>query len=215
VRSVVVDSATDAHLAADADGTNSRAVLGAIAVAVLVGVLDGYLAFVIESPGTSLAGNCLLVACVALLVTGVGWRLLRSKGRRLRRTFVVSMLAFGLLATWWAWAFAMPAAMAWDSHATPDALTALRGIPPEKTVCIQVTSGAIGPLSAPYERCALAGPPGSFVEYSAPSSSGRGLIFNEGPPPNDECVRHLVGNWYGYTGDPSGMTGYAQCRGGP
>jgi hypothetical protein len=191
-----------------------------VAIALMIGALvfgaaDGYVAFVIESPGTSLAGHSLLVAAIPVVVAAFGWLSLRSKGRKLRVIFATSILIAGFLATWWAWAFAMPAAMTWDNRATLDAVAATSGIPPEKSVCVQVTSGAIGPLSAPYRRCALTGPPGSIVEYFARGSTDptRGLIFDEGPAPSDECVRHLTGHWYAFTNNPSGMIGYT-CRGG-
>jgi uncharacterized membrane protein len=195
----------------------SIVVVGLLIGALVFGAADGYVAYVIESPGTSLAGHCLPVAAIAVIVAAFGWLLLRSKWRRLRLIFAISVLIAGFLATWWAWAFAMPAAMSWDSHATADALAALRGVPAEKLDCIVVTSGSIGPLDAPYQCCASAGSPGSTVTYSAGKPEDleleRGLIFNEGPPLSDECVRHLTGDWYAFTDSPSGMVGYT-CRGG-
>src|SRR6202041_83078 len=133
-------------------------VLTALAVAVLVGLGDGYLAYRIESPGTSLAGHCLLIALIAGVATNAGWWFWRKRNRRVAWFFAVTMGVVGVLALWWAWAFAMPAAMAWDSHATADARAALDGLPPDKSVCVEFRTGSIGPLNAPYTRCAIAGP---------------------------------------------------------
>ena len=198
-------------------------VLLLIAGALVFGAVDGYLAYITESPGTSLAGHCLLVASIAVVVAAVGWRLLRSKNHKIRLVFAVSFLAAGFLATWWAWSFAMPAAMSWDSSATPRALGALKGIGVDRSVCVNVTSGSIGPLHAPYRQCAVIGGTGSLVEFTAQSQGNkadvspyRGLIFSDQPEStfSDECTRHLVGEWYAYTADPSGMTGYT-CHQGP
>jgi len=176
--------------------------------------LDGYFAFTTDSPGASLAGHCLLVAGIALVVAGIGWSFLCTKGTTVRRVFFVSMLVVGFLATWWAWAFAMPAAMAWDSGATPNALAAMRDAPEGKTGCVQVSSGSVGPLSAPYQRCASTYGVEYYASASDPGTAG-GLLFQQGTTlPPDQCLRHLVGNWYAFTEDPAGATGYAQCEGG-
>ncbi len=197
------------------------AVLLALLVgALLFGALDGYIAYRIESPGTSLAGHCLLVAVIAIVAAAIGWRLFRSRSRKFRATFTTSILIAGLLATWWAWAFAMPAAMSWDTHATPRAFEALKGIGVERSVCVIVTRGSIGPLHAPYQQCAINGRPGSQVQFTARSegaksdvSPDRGLIFTEAATNtlSGLCTRHLVGDWYAFTADPSGKAGYT-CR---
>jgi hypothetical protein len=211
----------DAQLADE--GPVRWTVLLALLIGALVfGALDGYVAYVIESPGTSLAGHCLLVAVIAVAAASLGWSLFRSKSRRFRITFTTSILIAGLLATWWSWAFAMPAAMSWDTHATPRALEALKGIGVERSVCVIVTTGSIGPLHAPYQQCAINGQPGSQIQFTARSGGGksdvspaRGLIFTETAANtlSDLCTRHLVGDWYAFTADPSGKAGYS-CRGG-
>jgi hypothetical protein len=188
-------------------------------ITLVVGLALGYLAYVDESPGDTPAAAGALVALLVALVIAGGWWLLQRRNRGLVRTFVVSMVVVGVLVVWWAWAFAMPLAMAWDSGATADALGALRGISPDQSVCVTVTSGSIGPLTAPYERCALDGPPGAEVTYFAGGSDNglaRGLIFFDGPLRGgaDQFVRHLVGGWYAFTQDSSGALGYT-FTGGP
>ena len=183
----------------------------ALGIALLVGLADGYLPYVIESPGTSLVGHCLLVAAVAVVVAAAGWWAFRKRNRSVAWIFVGAMVSIGILDVWWAWAFAMPAAMAWDSHATADAQSALRGLPPNKSVCVKFDHGSIGPLDAPYTRCAISGPPTPTVEYSATGSDpSRGLFFVEGPSGYvaGYSTRHLVFGWYAYTLNPSSITGY-------
>jgi hypothetical protein len=68
--------------------------------AILIGVADAYLAFVIESPGTSLVGDCLLVSFVAASVATAGWWILRRRLRAVARVFVGSMTVVGVLAVW-------------------------------------------------------------------------------------------------------------------
>ena len=190
-------------------------------MALLVGLGDSYLGYVIESPGTSLAGHCLLVAVVAAIVAAAGWWVSRKRYRLFASVFVGAMAMIGILVVWWTWAFAMPAAMTWDTQATPRAVASLTGIWTDKSVCSNVESGSVGPLSAPYRQCSINGPPGSTVYYYAMSGSTladpyRGSVFSYAPTNtfNDECARHLVGHWYAFTGDPSGGLGYA-CIGGP
>ena len=70
------------------EGPVRWAVLLALLIGALVfGALDGYLAYIIESPGTSLAGHCLLVAVIAVATATIGWWLFRSKSRRFRAIF--------------------------------------------------------------------------------------------------------------------------------
>lgn len=190
-----------------------------LSIAILIGAGDGYLAYVIESPGASLAGSCLLVAFVAGIAAVAGWWFCRKRNRFAARLFVATLGVVGVLAVWWAWAFAMPAAMAWDSSATPGALTALQGLPPNKSFCEKVVSGSVGPLDAPYERCAIVGGPGATVTYYAgntANSPARGLIFFEGSRivGTDQFVRHLTGDWYAFSLDPAGVLGYSFAGGG-
>ena len=109
--------------------------------------------------------------------------------------------------------------MALDSHGTSQALAALKAVPLNKSQCVNITTGAIGPLKAPYQRCATNTQyQGSVVFYYALAGNAvvtltSGLMFNEGPvsDASDQCVRHLVGDWYAFTSDPEGRTGYSQC----
>jgi hypothetical protein len=190
--------------------------------AVLLGFLKGYVGYILVAPGQSLIESCVFVSLIALVGLGLGWRVLRKLDNRASlHVFAIISVLVSTSAIWWTWAFAMPAAMSWDSSATPRAVAALKGIGLEKSTCINVTTGSIGPLNAPYRQCAINGPPGSMVSYDAEAGSTvvtpyRGLIFSYAPASSfsDECDRHLVGHWYAFTSDPSGMTGYT-CNPGP
>lgn len=189
-------------------------VLATVLLAILVGAVLGYVAYLVESPGLSPAGACALCAFAVVVIAVVGWLFFKRGDRTLGRFFVLSIAVVGVLVVWWAWAFAMPAAMAWDSTATPNAIAALRNLPSEHSVCKDVASGSVGPLAAPYERCAVIGQTGGQVEYFAGSSRNspvRGLLFFDGSQlaGSGQFVRHLVGDWYAFTQDPSGALGYS------
>jgi len=210
-------------------GDQGRRQVGRVVIAglsaVAIGLVAGYVGWMLVTPGASLVLTCIIVAAISLVGLLIGWRWLRSPGdRTTRRLSVTATAIFGIAAVWWTYAFAMPAAMAWDTAATPQAQRALIGIPVDKTQCIAVMNGSVGPLRAPYNRCATsASLAGSVVYYYAMSGPRtdadpyRGLVFTEGPASGllDECVGHLTGDWYAFTADPSGLTGYDQCLGGP
>ena len=207
-----------------AAGTRQR-VLGAAIVAgltaALLGLFEGFVGFTSVTPGASLATTCALVATMGLIALTSGWVLLRRQRHSVPvRVFVVGTVLFGAAAVWWTWSFAMPTAMRWDPGATSRAQAALRGIGEDRSVCASVRTGVIGPLEAPYRQCAINGPPGSTVEYLVLSgeqvaSPSRGLVHSDAPETtfSGECPRHLVGDWYAVTSDPSGLIGYT-CRGG-
>jgi hypothetical protein len=191
------------------------------AAAVFLGVFEGFIGFVCVAPGSSLVTTCAVVTAIGLIGLGLGWVTLWRKGHRSAfRVFALGTVALSTVAVWWTWAFALPAALQWDASATPRAQAALRGIGSDKSICTDVRSGSIGPLPAPYQRCAISGPPGSTVQYSVlsgeqPLSPYRGLIYSDAPAStfSDECTRHLVGEWYAFSSDPAGLIGYS-CRGG-
>jgi hypothetical protein len=201
-----------------------RAVIAGLS-AVAIGVVAGYVGWTLVTPGASLVLTCITVAAIPLVGLLVGWRWLRSPGdRATRRLFVTAATILGIAAVWWTYAFAMPAALAWDTSATSQAQHAVIGVPVDTTRCTAVLTGSIGPLRAPFNRCATSAPrSGSVVYYYAMSGPRtdadpyRGLVFTGGSASGlfDECVRHLTGDWYAFTADPNGLTGYDQCLGGP
>ena len=190
--------------------------------AVLLGIFQGFVGFSFVQPGTSLATTCALVAAIGLIGLGLAWFVLwRTEHRGACGVFAAGIVLVSAAAVWWTWAFALPAAIQWDTSAAPRAEAALHGIGVDKSVCTNVWTGSIGPLRAPYQQSAINGAPGSTVEYMVlsgdqPLSPYRGLIFSDAPEAtfSDECTRHLVGEWYAFSSDPAGLTGYS-CHGGP
>ena len=81
------------------------------------------------------------------------------------------------LAVVWTWALALPVQMAWDGGVTAQARAALqrvedgpkvRGVP--LVPCVDVTTGRVGPLAAPYRECAVATSEGHFVTFTVAGS---------------------------------------------
>jgi hypothetical protein len=183
--------------------------------ALLLGAAGAYIAFATEAPGASLAAVCTLMAGIGALMALGGWLLLRRRNRLAARTFPACMAVVTAGVVWWSWAFAMPAAMSLDRGATRDALAALAATSATsgtgKQICVTVEHGSIGPLDAPYSRCAWSGAPVPTVTYFAKARTPRGLVFM---PHGTVCdigepsVRHLVGSWYAFTGSPTGTLGY-------
>ena len=191
----------------------------AVALAVIMGVVELAVGWRLPVPGGSLVVPTIVVGVIAVAFTGMGWIILSVfHVRSAQLTFVVLSIVVGIAATWFTYAFSWPVQMSRDSGATPNAEAALVGVPPNTSRCTIITTGAVGPLRAPYRRCATNSPhPGSVVFYYAQTDPGTGIasgiVFNEGPVNDlsDQCVRHLVGEWYAFTSDPAGLTGYNQC----
>lgn len=214
---VAIDSVEKRH------SLTAIALVSAIAIAVAFGFVEVSVGATRAVPGSSILLPTIVVALIALACLGLGSLVVgmfRVRAATLVFVVVSSLIGFG--ATWWAYAFSWPAAMALDSHATSQALAALTVVPVNDTQCVNIMTGAIGPLKAPYQRCTTNSPhPGSVVFYDAlvggaVASPASGLVFNEGPVSDlsDQCVRHLVGDWYAFTSDPNGLAGYSQCNGG-
>ncbi len=174
-----------------------------LAVAILVGLVEGLVGWELQSPGGSLAIPCLKVGVIAVSVLLVGtWLLGRLEQKRACRAFVAASVCFGVVAVWWTYAFALPAAMAWDAGATPMATSSLIGAPANGSRCTTINSGSIGPMQAPFTQCASNASTGPVVFYGAVSNQDEGLAFVEGSMRDTlggyACVRHLVGEWWAW-----------------
>jgi hypothetical protein len=135
--------------------------------------------------------------------------------RRSLSTFAVLVVTFTLVASVWTYEFALPASLAWDSGATRQAQETLLqlshdpkgqdGVP--SAPCTDVSSGSVGALIAPYRECAAYTNEGHFVTYDSVKDPGRGLGYTDVGAATfpDECSRHLVGEWWMYVEDGSGM----------
>jgi hypothetical protein len=67
--------------------------------------------------------------------------------------------------------------------------------------CSDVTSGAIGPLQAPYRVCTISTAEGHIVSYGAMTGSTRhGISFTDRGSETflDECYEHLTGQWWAW-----------------
>jgi hypothetical protein len=205
-------------------------VLGALGV----GLVLGYLGWILPSPGGSIVLPTLIVfGSGGLLVFTASMIALSSAARRWAMMLAVAVGAVTILATVWTWEFALPASIAW-SDATSQAQQALAtaehgpknslGAPSHP--CRMVTTGSIGPLTAPFEVCVLLPfPRSSAVMFSAVGTAGqasrRGIGYVIGASAGwfpDECSRHLEGPWWEFTASNDGLgdcpTGY-DYHGGP
>jgi hypothetical protein len=66
----------------------------------------------------------------------------------------------------------------------------------------------VGPINAPYSRCAVSTPEGHFVLFTAVGHNG-GIGFTDrfAATFQDECTRHLTGKWWMFTSETKGTPG--------
>lgn len=176
---------------------------------VLVGLVLGYLGWVLPSPGGSLVTPTLIVVGTGLAICIGGALFAVLPPHRLEGvTFAGFVLTFTLLASAWTYQFSLPAHIAWDSSATARAKAILFGlnhgnlkvtVPPQP--CTTFTEGSIGPLDAPYRACATSTAEGHFVTFTAAGVQARGMTYTDRGPETflDECFRQLDGPWYMFT----------------
>lgn len=105
----------------------------------------------------------------------------------------------------WTYQFSIPASVAWDGKAVPEAQLALARVTALRDplqYCSTIQQGSIGSIEAPYTECATSNPGFQLVtfvpgSYSAGSKMSSGLAYtDEKAPFPDECDRHLVGEWW-------------------
>lgn len=207
-----------------------RTHLLAAGAGVLMGLVLGYLGWVLPTPGGSLVTPTLVVAGVgAALVIGGTAVALAIPHRLEAVTFAGVVLIFTLFASVWTYQYSLPAQMAWDSTATARAKAILFGmnhgnlnatVPPRP--CTEVTTGSIGPLQAPYEECATSTAEGHFVTFYRDGDPEKGISYTDRATETllDVCYKHLVGFWYMFTradlSDPESPCGVGyDFNGGP
>jgi hypothetical protein len=145
-------------------GPIRRRSIVAIVLSVFVAIILGYLGWVLPSPGGSLVVPALIVLGVGLALAGCSWIVACFTPRRrgLWKFAVVTGILSLLAAAWTFW-FSLPAAMWSDSGAVQQAQNALIKLSREPTSsngvpinhCWRIQTGNIGPLSAPYQECAI------------------------------------------------------------
>jgi hypothetical protein len=129
--------------------------------------------------------------------------------------FSVLVMALTVMASIWTFEFALPASMAWSPGATHAAETVLlqlrdapgfsHGVAPPRG-CSEVLSGSIGLLQAPYSECAVWTNEGHFVTFGG---SHGGLTYTDDAATTfeDQCYRHLVGDWWMYAPESNDLGG--------
>jgi hypothetical protein len=152
--------------------------------------------------GAVIAAGCWVLACF------------RPQSRSLW-AFAIVVGTFAVAASSWTFEFSIPASLAWDSSATAKAQLTLsqlshapRGpLGAPTTPCTDVAFGDVGPLQAPYRECAVSTNEGHFVTYDSLTTPGRGLGYTDAGAATfpDECSRHLVGEWWMFVEDRSGL----------
>ena len=133
------------------------------------------------------------VVTLGLVLFFLGW--LRS--RRATIAFVVTVTSLTIPVAWWTSNYGLSLRMDWDTGATNQAKAAI--VMESYLVsgrCGVVSSGSVGPVSAPFNRCVYVHP---FTEVMYQSDNGGGLIYvpaTAPPSAPDLCVRQLSGGWW-------------------
>lgn len=215
---VWAESAVHPPLPAEHTGP-PRAAWTVLALAILViGIFLGYLGWLLPVPGASLLYPSCIVFGVGVAIAIVGWVIgaLRKTDTRRVVGFSFVVVALSVAATVWTLDFSLPAAVTLPSGPLQQARAALSRAEhgPKNQVgsplrpCRVVTSGAVGPIGAPYRVCALWTDPTHMVTLSAVGSHG-GLAYLDGPSSAayfpDECSRRLTGSWWMYTTPTNGI----------
>jgi hypothetical protein len=153
----------------------------------------------------------LIVAGLGAVVAFVGFLFALHPHLRSLRVFCVLVVGFTIAAAVWTYQFAIPASVAWDGNAVPQAQRALAranaiGNPLQQ--CWTIREGSIGPIDAPYTECATSDPGFHIVTFvSGPVETGPdvrgGLAYTDRGAGSfaDECSRHLIGQWWTFTRD--------------
>lgn len=194
------------------------AILGAVGV----GLVLGYLGWILLSPGGSIAIPTLVVFGAGAVVAFVASMVALSSNplRLFAKYLAFAVGSMTILATVWTWQFALPASVAWSSATTQaqQALTTAADGPKDAHgmplhPCTTVTTGSVGPLAAPYQECATTPfPRRSAVMFSAVDTDGRpsqrGIAYVLGGSAGwfaDECSRHLEGPWWEFTASQNAL----------
>jgi hypothetical protein len=193
----------------------------AVTAAAALGLVLASVGWTLVEPGASLMRPTVTVLGAGAVVVLVAWVAACFAVRtRWLWTFAVTAAAATALAGAWTFYVVLPASVVLDPAATSQARSALaqaaahqdaRGIV-RSTRCTSHGTAGIGPLAAPYHQCTIWTPLAHLVLFEAwgpGRSGGLGYIASARPGVTtfpDQCVRHLVGNWWAF-GDPSDAGG--------
>jgi hypothetical protein len=183
---------------------------------VVVGLVLGYLGWVLPTPGGSFLIPTLIVAGAGILVLLVGGLFALHLNHQSLWVFCVTVLVLTIAASIWTFAFSMPASVAWDANATHEAQVVLARVNAEpKTsagipikACWTVRQGSIGSLRAPYSECGVSTREGHYVTFGSIGYNG-GLGYTDRGAATfpDACSRHLTGEWWVYRSETNGEGG--------
>lgn len=203
--------------APDASPVTARRVPGWLCAGstLMMGIALGCLGLVLPVPGGSLIGPTAAVAGIGVTTASVGAIVLIRRGATGQSVlFAVLVLLLAGLASLWTFQFSLPAQMARDTSALSRAQQAIRQVQHGRVAahgvplhpCQVVRTGSIGPLVAPYRQCATSYRGASFVVYSPVGTRVRGVAYSTIGTAifEDQCYRHLVGDWWVFNdGNPS------------
>jgi hypothetical protein len=195
----MVGAADDVHLAPARKVGMTAFASTSFLVATILGL--GYLGWILPTPGRTFATPTLIVLGTGSAVT-VGCLLVTGN-----RRVTVGILAITLIASWWTLEFSVPASVTWDPGADAKAVSALGH--PDSSRCTRHPAGRVGRIVAPYVECATSSAVGDVVTFATTGGSRGGIGYTDiGEAAfEDECVRHLSGNWWTFTGQIAGTPG--------
>ena len=167
----------------------------------LVAAAEAILGYTTASLDDSEWASALVVVPVAVVALTLGLSILilwlwEPRGATM---FALTLVVFSLLAVWWISMYGLAFRMELDAGATGQARSLLATT--TGTKCVWVSTGAVGPLSAPYTRCVYVRTDLRQVTYVGFQSTS-GLIYEPGvstPNAPSLCVRHLSGGWWAST----------------
>lgn len=180
------------------------------AVLFVTAILLSVLGWVLPTAGGSLVIPTLIVFAIGCAI-GIAFWFISGTWASL-----LCLAAITAAASVWTFAYSLPTAMVLDSNATSQAQAALvqlassprgrYGIPLHP--CVTEEVGSVGPINAPYGRCAVSTPEGHFVTFTAAGHDG-GIGYTDRFAATfpDECTRHLTGKWWMFTAETKGTAG--------
>lgn len=200
----------------------------ALILAVLIGIALGLAGWMLPSYGGSLVVPTAIVFGMGAALSLGGGVLASFRPRRFGDLwlFTFAVAVFTLLASFWTFAFALPASLEWDSTATHQAQLTLAHLAQKAkdgvvvVPCVVVGDGSVGTLQAPYQECAIYTPEGHFLNYTSPATPDQGLAYTDRGAATFlvSCSRQLVGKWWMFAPSDGGLGGCPfgyQYHGGP
>ena len=200
--SVVVVRTDEISLATKSRGSeDKRVVLLAASIPIAISIVAGLLGWLLVGPGRSLLVPTAEVALLVVLASVLGTVVLSfSDNRQLHRLFIGLFAVLGSMAIAWTYFGVLPASVVWNSSGPDLAAKALQG---STSGCQLVTTGSVGLISAPYKECVDTFKGAVAVRFAKVNMT-MGYVYLAATNTSgwfpDECSRHLVGNWWAYSG---------------